>query len=206
MKLLENTKFTGAALLLLLALNSALLVVLIVKKPGPPPMRAGERPPGPPAPGNTAEFLTYELKLDDKQQEQYQELIQAHREKVSSLEDDIRDLRDSMITEMENTPPDSTKINALAKKVGEKQALIETTTMDHFRDLRAICTPEQQKKFSRVIREGLHRLGPQGGPHPGGPQGPPPPGMQGPPPQGPPPPGAQSPPPPPGQSPPHPPR
>jgi Spy/CpxP family protein refolding chaperone len=160
MKFLENTKITGLALLLLLALNSALLVVLIVQKPGPPPPRAHHPPNGRGIETGTADFFMHELNLDGQQRKEYEELIAGHRNEVTKLEEEIRGLREKMVGQLENETPDSNQIHELAAQVGSKQAQLEKATMDHFNALRDICTAEQQKEFSRVIREGLHRMKP----------------------------------------------
>lgn len=179
MKLLENSKFTGAALLLLLALNSVLLVLLVLKKPDTARNPVVNRPQA----GGPKDFLIHELNLDAAQTAKYSEMARQHHEKIQRIEADVRQLRDSMTFQLESASPDTAAITRLVKKVGADQVLLDQVTFDHFRELRSICTPEQQARFAKVIRQALHMMrGPQG-PRPGqGPQGPPPMNDDGPPP------------------------
>ena len=176
MKLLENSKFTGAALLLLLALNTVLLGIFVLKKPcppqGPPPMM----PQGPPPPpgASARDFLIQQLQLNDAQQKQYDSLIKEHRALVDKFQSALRTTRDSMINLIGNSSADPA---SLSSRIGYDQSQIEKATFDHFRKLRAICNSSQQQKFDSVIKDALRMIAPAP-PHPPGPR----PGMPPPPP------------------------
>lgn len=173
MKLLQNSKFTGPAILLLLILNSTLLIMLLCH-PAPKSGRDGM-----PVQGGPRNFLIHELNMDAAQQSKYDTLIKFHRAAVSQIQNDIRSKRDSLVSQLANATPDSAKINSLTASIGNDQAQLEKVTFEHFRQLRKICTPEQQLKFDNVIREALRMMGPPQG---GAPHGPPPPPGEGPPP------------------------
>lgn len=177
MKLLENSKFTGTALLLLLALNSVLLVLLVLKKPD----NSANVVVNPRQAGGPKDFLIHELNLDAAQTAKYSEMARQHHDKIQRIEADVRQLRDSMVSQLESASPDTAIISRLAQKVGQDQVQLDQITFDHFRELRSICTPEQQARFAKVIRQALHMMrGPQGPPR--GQQGPPPMNGDGPPP------------------------
>jgi protein CpxP len=177
MKLLQNSKFTGPAILLLLILNSTLLVMLLLKHPEPKP----PFPPHPDGHGGPRDFLVHELNMNATQQSQYDTLIKFHRAAMDKIQDDIRLHRDSLVSQLGSTTVDSAKLNSIADKIGNDQSQIEKVTFRHFKDVRGICTPEQQPKFDSVIREALRMMGP---PPPGAhPPGPPPPPNENPPPR-----------------------
>jgi Spy/CpxP family protein refolding chaperone len=155
MKLLQNPKFTGAALILLLVLNTSLLVFILSRHHGPPP--PGER-------GGPRDFLVHELQLDKSQQDAYDALIEEHRTAVNRLQEDIRANREIMVDQLENPATDSIAVNAAQKKIGDDQQQLEKVTFDHFRKVRAICHPQQQVKFDEVIKEALHMMAPGGPP------------------------------------------
>jgi Spy/CpxP family protein refolding chaperone len=152
MKLLQNPKFTGAALILLLVLNTSLLVFILCRHHGPPP------PPG--DHGGPRDFLVHELQFDKQQQDAYDALITEHRSAVDRLQEDIRANREAMVDELENSAADSSVVIAAQKKIGDDQQQLEKVTFDHFRKVRAICRPQQQVKFDEVIKEALHMMGP----------------------------------------------
>jgi protein CpxP len=124
---------------------------------------------GMPEHGGPAAFLIRELKLTEDQQQQFEKLKRAHHEHIEQVQDSLHELRELFFHEL--SVSDTRKADSLAKVIGEKQSSIERITFDHFKQVRAICTPEQQKRFDEVIQEALRMMG---GP-PGGPHGPPPP-------------------------------
>ncbi len=171
--MLENTRFTGAALLLLLALNSTLLVVLILKRPGPPPHFPMMQPPPPGPAGDAAKnYLIRELDFSDEQQAKFETLIDKHRKNAFAIQSEIHGMRDSMVHQLESENPDTTIINSLAQKIGVDQSQLEKNTFHHFLEVKAICNPDQQKKFAEVIGRALQMLAPPPGPR----MPPPPPG------------------------------
>ncbi|HEU4717680.1 MAG TPA: periplasmic heavy metal sensor [Bacteroidia bacterium] len=192
MKLLENTKFTGAALIILLLMNTLLLGILVVKRPGRMMNRHEMRMPGgPPPPGpdmqdhgpGPSAFLVQELGFSPEQQQQFEALMYRHRDAVQHYELLIHATRDSLVHQLESEHPDSVLIARLSHNVGDYQSKIETATFDHFLAVRAICNDEQKEKFSSIIAEALRMMQPHGGPPMnGGPgmNGPPPPGNNGP--------------------------
>ncbi|MGZ3904989.1 MAG: hypothetical protein ACXVC6_14910, partial [Bacteroidia bacterium] len=66
---------------------------------------------------------------------------------------------------------DSALVKQLADSMAFYQVQMELLTYDHFKKIRAICKPDQQKKFDEVINKALEMMGP---PRPGGPPPPPP--------------------------------
>ena len=56
---------------------------------------------------------------------------------------------------------DSTKIDALTKAIGERQAEIDRKTFSHFRELRALCTPDQREKLNQLFDEVLRMMSPR---------------------------------------------
>ncbi len=152
MNLLRNTRFTGAALLLLLLLNTTLLVLLFAR-PAPEVVHHG--PPGHERP---RDFLVRELKMDRAQEEQYDALIVQHRSQVDHLQAEIRDYREALV--LQYNKPATGAIDSLTAEIGKAQAEIERATFLHFGEVRAICTPEQQAVFDRVIRETIRMMGP----------------------------------------------
>lgn len=169
-------KWMMGLLVLLLIANAATLIIFWVdrSKHGPAPKV------------EVKDFLVNQLRMDTQQQEQFEGLRKEHHEAVDSLRNKVREAKDHLFDLVkESNVTDSMKMAAAAdvSRITEK---IDLITLDHFQKLRAICRPDQQKRFDEILHEMTHMLGSQGrpgppGPPPGrpeGPDGPPPPNGQ----------------------------
>ncbi len=185
-----KNKILWLIILLLLAANTVTLVLFWTGRNQPPQQGQGPR--------LLAEFLTKELQLDSGQQRQYQQLIQAHRSAAAPLRQRITDLKDSLFLLLKQGNPSDTAKAAATAKIAATTQQLERLHIDHFQQVRAICTPAQQQKFDNLLHDIVRRLSmpPPGRPGRNGrpPMGPPPgerpPGEgpdDGPPPGGPPP-------------------
>jgi periplasmic protein CpxP/Spy len=162
---------------LLLVANAASIAMFWLGKKKLPP-----QPKGPPN-----EFLVKELKLDEKQQAQLDVLVKEHRQAAEQLRRKTREAKESFFDLLKQTNVTDSAKQAAAKSVSAITEELDLLTLNHFQKLRAICTPEQQKKFDEIIHEVTSMMGqprpPMGpgngplGPRPGGPGGdrPPPP-------------------------------
>lgn len=157
---MANARFLKVIILVLVIINAGTVTFLWLHKP-PHPIREDGRM-------DTFGFLVHELKLDDSQQEQYRKLRDDHHEKTEGLREKGRHMRDHFFELLKKPSADSADIQRLSDSIALNQKQIELLTYYHFREVRKICTPEQQKKFDDVIQDALHMMGPP--PH----QGPPP--------------------------------
>lgn len=159
----KNKLLTWLVVLLLVA-NAATIAMYWLGKPKPP------LPPN----GGPKNYLIKELSLDAKQQEQFGELVKEHRQSVEQLRREVRSAKDNLF-DLVSKPneADSTKQHAAAA-VSDITEEIDLLTLDHFQKVRALCTPDQQRKFDDIIREVtrmMGRPGPPMGPHDGPPPG-----------------------------------
>lgn len=170
---IKNKWLTGL-LIVLLAANAVTIALFWLNKPKP---ATGPK-------GSPAEFLVKELSLDARQQEQLKVLVTEHRKNAEELRMKIRTAKESFFDLLKQSQvADSTKTQA-AKAVSVITEQLDLLTLNHFQQVRALCTPEQQKKFDGIIHEVTAMIGQPAPPmHPSGPGGerPPPPGNQPPP-------------------------
>lgn len=178
----SKNKILSWLVILLVVANAATITMFWLNK--------SKRPAGPK--GTPQEFLVNELKLDAKQQQQLDGLVKEHRRAAEALRGKTREAKERFFDLLKQTNvADSTK-QAAAKAVSVITEELDLLTLDHFQKIRALCNPEQQKKFDDIIHQLTAMMGqprppgPPGGPegqHPNGPgvpprneQGPPPPG------------------------------
>ena len=133
--------------------------------------------------GTPAEFLIKSLNLDSNQQAQLDVLRKAHRSAVQPLRNLVKESKEVFFDLLkEATVSDSIK-QVAAKKISTLTEEIDLVTFNHFLKVRAICRPDQQLKFDKIIDDVINMMGHQqegqNRPPPGGGDGhrpPPPPG------------------------------
>ena len=122
--------------------------------------------------GTPGEFLVRELNLDTKQQAQLHELASKHHTESEKIRGEIKDARDHFFDLIKQPNVNDSAKNATATEVADKLKALDLLTFDHFRQVRMICTPEQQVKFDKVLNEAMRMIGgPPPGPRQGGPGG-----------------------------------
>jgi Spy/CpxP family protein refolding chaperone len=139
---MKNRVFTWLLGLLLLA-NAVTLVMFWLGRPKP------ENGPK----GGASEFLVQQLNFNDQQKQQFEDLAKEHRARAQEIRPKIRAAKDAMF-ELVKQPgvSDSMKQEAAAK-ASEYIMQLDLYTLDHFQKLRAICNPEQQKKFDQILSQ-----------------------------------------------------
>lgn len=116
-------------------------------------------------------YLETELKFDEKQAETYRNLRQDHAQKMRSLRENVKEMKEAFYADL-GKPILEDSLKARTKKIESKMAEADVITFRHFHQIRQMCTPAQQKHFDEVILDlirSIERPGPQGGPHQGGP-------------------------------------
>ncbi len=94
--------------------------------------------------------------LKDEQAAQFKQLRQAHFDKVKDLKDQLRAERKVMFEAlMESLPSDTVKAFRASEKIGQIEGEIERLLIQHYLELQAVCTPEQQQKLGAVFKKAL---------------------------------------------------
>jgi len=141
----------------------------------------GNRKQGLPPKGEPKEFLIKELGLDASQQQQFDKLVAEHRQAVNALREQVKEKKDALFELIKNTTATDSVKQAAASAVSAVTEQIDMLTVNHFQKVRALCTPEQQKRFDAIIHDITKMMaqprppmGPGNGPPPGDNRPPPP--------------------------------
>lgn len=135
------------SVVLLMIVNVAVLIALILSHHKPVDHR-----------GTPADYLIKELGLNAEQQKRLKGLADQHHQQAETIMVKIKDARDSLFGLLQQpTISDSTK-NAAADNVAKNLEQLDLLTFDHFKQVRAICTPDQQKKFDKIIQDVLRMI------------------------------------------------
>lgn len=171
MKQPSKTAILFAVIAILVTMNVGLMVFMWFQ----------QRPDNGPAGPAAARILVKELNFDQAQQEKYQQLQKQLSDSLNPIRESERHIHDRFFEMMHAEHPDSALVAATIDSMGHIRAMIEYYTFSHFRQVRALCNPEQVKKFDQIIAETMRRLGPPPPPgrkHRGGPPDGPPPGPE----------------------------
>lgn len=119
------------------------------------PRRNEQRPPGGPG------MLFKKLNLDEKQEQQFEQMRKAHFKKRDSLRNEDMRLRKSMTEMITAGVTDDSKIDSITNLLAANRKQFETNFYNHFQELYSILRPEQKKDFGTVLEELIKRQSPQ---------------------------------------------
>lgn len=155
MNSLTNNKYIGWVVILLAILNIALLIFIWTGQSRPPkgPQRAGMA------------VFEERLALNETQKRQLKQLRDEHFKTMTRLRSESRQTRKTLHSLWAEADA-SNKVTELTQRMGTLHAATEKATFDHFAQIRAICSPEQQKIFDELIKDVLRQ-----GERPGPPNG-----------------------------------
>lgn len=96
-------------------------------------------------------FLKNELKFNQTQLTQYDSLGNQHRILIKAKFDAIRKEKETEFTQLTRDNFSDSSINNTAVLFSAKQKEIEIIMFNYFKDIRNLCTPEQQPKFDSLF-------------------------------------------------------
>ncbi len=112
-------------------------------------------PPPPKQMGPPSEFLIKELALDSIQKAKYLDLVKIHQTQTTDLREKIRTAKDQFFDLIKQPVLN----DSIAKKDVTQISILTTqqdmATLQHFRQVRALCSLAQQQKFDSVIYQML---------------------------------------------------
>lgn len=92
------------------------------------------------------------LHLDEKQTNEYEKLIEGHREDIQNSEQQIMMLKNQLyLTLKDNEKQNIT--DSLIAEIGKVQIEIEHISYKHFLDIKKLCKPEQENSFSELCND-----------------------------------------------------
>jgi Spy/CpxP family protein refolding chaperone len=81
---------------------------------------------------------------------------------MKPLSDSIRAAKTAFFGLVKDASASDSLINAAEQKIRNLQTQADKLTFDHFRKVRNIFTPDQQKKFDDFVQKMMQRPGPGG--------------------------------------------
>lgn len=149
----NKSRWFGAIIILLLLINAATIVFLFIGKNKhhlPPPQNGG-----------AFAFLVKELALDSNQKNEYQKLRDQHRNSVEGLRMQLKSNKDSLFDLLKVSSVADANVHQKLDSIASLNRKIDEITFSHFKQVRAICNPQQQIKFDEVIAQAMQMQAPK---------------------------------------------
>jgi protein CpxP len=103
------------------------------------------------------EFLQKDIGFNQQQLHQYDSLNGQHRIKIKAMFDEIRNDKEQQFKQLTIDNFSDSSINNTAALSAGKQKEIEIVVYKHFKDIRNLCTPQQQPKFDSLFYKVLNK-------------------------------------------------
>ncbi|WP_395047434.1 hypothetical protein [Flavobacterium sp.] len=99
------------------------------------------------------EIIIRKLGFNKQQAKAYQELINWHRSNIDSLQEQIKNTKQNLYSELVKSEVDNKTKDSLVNKLANIQKEIENTHFKHFQDIKKLCKKEQLDRFSDLTTE-----------------------------------------------------
>ncbi len=109
--------------------------------------------------GMVSGFLKKDLNFTDDQLKRFDTLRSAHFERIKPFYKELNNSKEVLFSLTYSS--DSSAIDSLANEIGKRQAEIDKNFLNHFRQIRELCTEEQKPAFDSLfpglVKKMIHR-------------------------------------------------
>ena len=154
MSINSKNKILITAVVILLLTNIAVLLFFLYNKG--PEKRGGH---GGGREAMMTEFLQKEIGFNQQQLAQYDTLSKQQHEKMKADFDEMRKNREDLYKQLGSQAFTDSAINMVAARSVDMQKGMEIKMLSSFRDIRKLCTVEQQPKFDSLFYKIWNRRG-----------------------------------------------
>lgn len=147
---MEKIKLYKIVVIVLLVVNILTLGALWFGKPNHPRPMPHER---------DMTFLSKELGMTGANKEKLDAMETKHHTEKRELLENNKLLREQLFGLLKSNPSDTVVINSFVTSILTNQKEIELMTYYHFKEVKEMCSPEQQKKLDETITEAIRMAG-----------------------------------------------
>jgi Spy/CpxP family protein refolding chaperone len=109
-------------------------------------------------PDTPERFIKRELDLNEQQAKEFESQAKIFQEEIEPIRDSLEAKRSDLINEIMAEKPSMDKLNQLSEEIGALHVKLEKRTSMHLLKGKSLLTPEQQKKFFSLFKEGKDRI------------------------------------------------
>lgn len=146
---MSRERFYKITILCLLLLNFGILGYLVFSRnsnSGHPPHDAPDK------------IIIERLKMDERQQDSFNELKHEHHSQIMELQEQSSEIHKALYTLLKTGNTRDAVKDSLLKLLQQNALEREQVTFDHFQKLRAVLRTEQQVKFDELVEEMSQRI------------------------------------------------
>lgn len=143
---MERTKLLTVAVVGLLLLNLFTIGFLVLNAGafrGPEPSNQNR--------GGPALLIMERLGFDEEQRQAFKKLADAHHDQTERLSAQSVALYRSYYELLLSEKPDTVRANALSEQIAQNQLTVAKVNLAHFAQIKALCHPDQQASFTRLV-------------------------------------------------------
>lgn len=100
--------------------------------------------------GMVSGFLKKDLNFSEEQLKRFDTLRTAHFEKIKPFYKELNKSKEVLFSRV-YASSDSSVIDSLANEIGKRQAEIDKKFLNHFQQIRELCTEEQKPAFDSLF-------------------------------------------------------
>ena len=151
MDIFKQQKYLKRTILILVLINIVLISFFVWReiKPHHTPLLFPQNE----AYHDVSTILKRELNLNQNQVSKLNEIRERYYLKEIDLKKKIKDLKDSMNDEMFKNDSHDIKIITLAEEISINEYKMEMLRYNQAKELKSICTPQQQLRFEALVKE-----------------------------------------------------
>ena len=112
-----------------------------------------------PGHGGIETALRKDVGFNDQQIAQYKLLKEEQWKNFRPMFDNMRKAKDSLFSLLSNENINDSLINITADVIAQRQKEIDLRMFNHFRQIRALCTPNQLPKYDSLIQRMMKKMG-----------------------------------------------
>lgn len=152
----NRSKVFLSIIAILLIANIAMVSFFLMKKDGRKPEKRMDRK------TMISNFLKTEIGFDTAQLKQYDVLSTRHRENMKRMFDSLRSSKDRQFKQLVAGDFSDSVMITVAEQSAATQKIMELQMFNHLKNVRKLCTAEQQPKFDSLFVKVLNRRGGEG--------------------------------------------
>ena len=145
-----SNKILTIAVILLLLVNAAMLIFMLKNRSHHDFSRRGGK-------GDPFDMMVKELNMTEQQQTEFKKLKEQHFKTIRPVFDSIRTLKQSLFSLVKDEKMNDSVIANYSNLIAAQQSIIDKLTINHFRNVRAIFSGDQQKKFDDFVQKMMQR-------------------------------------------------
>ena len=105
-----------------------------------------------------AEALKRDVGFSETQVARYKELKDAKWDKIKLRFDDLRKAKDNFFHLISVENVSDSLLNSAADSVAQRQKSLDLQAFRHLKELRKVCTPEQEPRYDSLVQRVFHRI------------------------------------------------